>query len=565
MIWRADLEKKCNYFNKVWLDYAGRTMAQEYGDGWAEGVHPDDFDRCLRIYVSSFDQRVPFEMEYRLRRHDGVYRWIFDRGVPYTDDHGEFLGYIGSCVDVTERIEAEERDRALVAEKDAHAATAKRRAELEEMNERVRASEKALRLREHRERYFAEVSQTVAEHLDTEGALEAIAQLIVPRVADFMFFDMLGDDGRLTRVKWRHVDEDRGRWFDELFAAMPDGPGHPAFRVLQARQPEFVSVVTDEWIERTAISPAHAEFLRDIGVRSLIRVPLVESDRGVGVLTLGMSDSGRGFDESDVSFCTNIASRLTSSLRNARLYAELQRAVKARDEMTSIVSHDLKDPLHTIQMAAGVLLDPEIGSETLRVQYLRMIQRSTQRMSQLLEDLLDVARADASTLEVEPKPTALPGLVGEVVEDFRLSAGELGITLSVQLPETLPLASADDRRIVQVLRNLCANSLKFTRRGGAVAVQAACEDDVIRLTVRDTGIGISKENLAHVFDRFWQANRKARASAGLGLAIAKSIVEAHGGKIWVESAEGDGTAFHLTLPVARGGSDRAETLASSQS
>src|SRR3954453_862181 len=111
MIWRADRHKKCDYFNPVWLEFTGRTMAQESGDGWAEGVPPEDLDRCFKIYTASFDQRLPFEMEYRLRRHDGVYRWIFDRGVPCVDDHGDFVGYIGSCVDVTDRKEADEARR----------------------------------------------------------------------------------------------------------------------------------------------------------------------------------------------------------------------------------------------------------------------------------------------------------------------------------------------------------------------------------------------------------------------------------------------------------------------
>ena len=107
MVWRSDRDKKCDYFNRVWLAFTGRTISQESGDGWADGVHPEDLERCFKIYTSSFDRRVPFEMEYRMRRHDGVYRWIFDRGVPYADDHGDFRGYIGSCVDVTDRKEAD--------------------------------------------------------------------------------------------------------------------------------------------------------------------------------------------------------------------------------------------------------------------------------------------------------------------------------------------------------------------------------------------------------------------------------------------------------------------------
>lgn len=105
MIWRSGTDGKCNYFNKTWLSFTGRTQEAEMGDGWAEGVHPEDFDRCVEIYMTNFKERQRFEMEYRLRRHDGQYRWINDIGVPFYNDAGEFQGFIGSCVDVTEKIE----------------------------------------------------------------------------------------------------------------------------------------------------------------------------------------------------------------------------------------------------------------------------------------------------------------------------------------------------------------------------------------------------------------------------------------------------------------------------
>lgn len=552
MIWRADLNKKCDYFNHTWLEFTGRTLAEETGDGWATGVHPDDLERCFNIYVSNFDQRLPFEMEYRLKRYDGVYRWIFDRGVPYTDDQGEFLGYIGSCVDVTERIEADERSRELAAEQAAHAAAEKKNAELQEANARVRASEKALRLREQRERFFAEVSQVMATHLDYQAAVDAVADLLVPRVADFLFFDAVGADGTIRRLTWRHVDESRAAWLDEAHrSGVPAETGHPAARVACTREPELVREVDERWVEQTATSAEHAAFLRGLSARSILRLPLSEGSSLLGVLTLGTADSGRVFDDSDVALCSSIATRLIAALRNALLHTELQQAVKIRDEVTSIVSHDLKDPVHTIQMATGVLLDPDIGAdEGTRRQHAMLIQRSATRMARLLEDLLDVAKSEGSSLRLLRKPTAIGALIDEVLDECRLSSGELGIELTTRSPSNLPLVLADDRRIVQVLTNLCANAPKFTRRGGRVTVSADRNGDTVQLTVRDTGIGISRENLSHVFDRFWQAKRASRASAGLGLAIAKSIVEAHGGTIWVESVEGEGTAFHFTLPVA---------------
>jgi len=114
MIWRSTITMECDYFNEKWLAFTGRSMEQEMGNGWTKGVHPDDLDKCLKIYVDHFTRRDIFEMEYRLRRFDGVYRWIFDRGAPYSDPEGNFKGYIGSCIDVTERIEA------LVVQKKAH-------------------------------------------------------------------------------------------------------------------------------------------------------------------------------------------------------------------------------------------------------------------------------------------------------------------------------------------------------------------------------------------------------------------------------------------------------------
>lgn len=106
MIWRSDVTMGCDYFNDRWLAFTGRSADEQLGTGWSESVHPEDLDRCLNIYKTAFGQRQAFEMEYRLRRHDGVYRWILDRGVPFWDEQGRFAGYMGGCIDVTDRVEA---------------------------------------------------------------------------------------------------------------------------------------------------------------------------------------------------------------------------------------------------------------------------------------------------------------------------------------------------------------------------------------------------------------------------------------------------------------------------
>ena len=537
LIWRADVNKKCDYFNKVWLDFTGRTLEQELGDGWAEGVHPEDLDRCFKIYVTNFDARLPFEMEYRLKRYDGAWRWIFDRGVPYTDDNGDFLGYIGSCVDVTDRREAEQQKLEMAAEHAAFVA--------------VTESEKALRQSEARERFLAHVSQVMSAHLDYQAALSELVDLTVPTLADLCFFDNASDDGSLGRRAWKHVDADREKWLAEKVASgVIQSSSSESARRLRHGEAEFVPNVDEMWIKATATSPAHEEFLRELQLRSLMRIPIRDGEGLLGVLSLARINDDRPYTDADLNLAISIGGRLTATLRNARLYSELQQAVRMRDEVTSIVSHDLRNPVHTVRMASSMLLDigDRMDSEAGR-KNLTVIQRSALNMSRLLDDLLDVAKSEAGSFSIEATATDVGSIMSTTVEQFRLQAVERGIELSAAIPESLPPAHADGARVAQVLSNLTGNALKFTSQGGEVRLSATVAGDEIIIAVADTGIGIAAENVAHVFDRFWQAKRASRASAGLGLAIAKSIVEAHGGRIWVESTEGRGTTFQFTLPV----------------
>ena len=239
--------------------------------------------------------------------------------------------------------------------------------------------------------------------------------------------------------------------------------------------------------------------------------------------------------------------RLLEGERAARAAAEL--ALRTRDEVLAVVSHDLRNPLSVIDMCAASLSDKLAPDDTGALSLVRTIESSTAWMNRLIEDLLDVARMEAGRLALERQPHDLVRVISEATVMLEPLIAEKTIALREELPDYLPRISVDARRIVQVLENLVSNAVKHTAPGGEIHISATSADGEVRVAVRDTGAGIPSENLAHLFDRFWQARGARRGGAGLGLAIAKGIVEAHGGRIWVESEVGRGSTFAFSLPL----------------
>jgi PAS domain S-box-containing protein len=239
--------------------------------------------------------------------------------------------------------------------------------------------------------------------------------------------------------------------------------------------------------------------------------------------------------------------RLLEAEQAARTAAET--ALRTRDEVLAVVSHDLRNPLSVIDMCAASLADRlPAGDEGAR-SLVRTIESSTEWMNRLIEDLLDVARVEAGRLALERQPHDLVRVISEATVMLEPLIAEKSLTLREDLPEHLPRANVDARRVVQVLENLVSNAVKHTPPGGEIEIHAESMNGEVRIVVRDTGSGIPAEHLPHLFDRFWQARDARRGGAGLGLAIAKGIVEAHGGRIWVESSLGAGSTFGFSLPI----------------
>ena len=242
--------------------------------------------------------------------------------------------------------------------------------------------------------------------------------------------------------------------------------------------------------------------------------------------------------------------RLLQTEHAARAAAES--ALRMRDDVLAVVSHDLRNPLSVINMCVASLVEKVPADDEAVRHLLTTIDSSADWMNRLIEDLLDVARLDAGRLSLERESRDLVRVIAEATVMLEPLIAEKSLALREELPDALPRVSIDSRRIVQVLENLISNAVKHTAPGGEIRIRAESANGEIRVAVRDTGSGIPAEQLPHLFDRFWQARGARRGGAGLGLAIAKGIIEAHGGRIWVESELGTGSTFSFGLPVERG-------------
>ncbi len=296
------------------------------------------------------------------------------------------------------------------------------------------------------------------------------------------------------------------------------------------------------------------------GTAGRLSAPLLgRSGWRLGIIELWGKKDG-DFTESDQAILTQLAQMCSVALQNARLYKSAQDATRARDDLVAIVSHDLRNPVHTIHMAASFLLEtaPPTDRRLTSRRQLEVIQRAATRANRLIQDLLDVAKIQAGGLVVDSKPVNAANLVQEAIDGAMplATAADIRITRSVEDPEREVMCDRD--RVLQVFANLIGNAIKFTPRNGEINVGARFDDGEAQFWIQDTGPGIPAENIPYVFDRYWQAKSTAKLGTGLGLSIAKGIVEAHGARIWVESEPGKGARFSFTLPASSGGPDLAK-------
>lgn len=410
---------------------------------------------------------------------------------------------------------------------------------LRDITDRTRAAE--------RQRLLATAGELMATGLDLAETLSRAARLAIPTLGSACVIDVFAiEDGPPPACT--HVSAEREQAFAEICRERPlDVEASPTVaEAIHAAVPivrRARDLAPDDRV-RTVIEAA----VGDTEKGEAAVLALVARGRGLGVLVLCRAI--RPFSDEDLDTIGDLSRLMALAIDNARLYEDSQRAIRARDQTIAVVSHDLRNPVNAIRMIAGNVLEGvSAQADATTVEYVQVIQQAARQADRLIQDLLDAARIEEGRLRIVPVETALLPLLRDALEVMLPLARERGVTLRGDLePAEDYVVMVDAGRVHQVVSNLVGNAIKFTPRGGEIVLHATVGPESVRVSVRDTGIGIPASSLPHLFDRFWRG-REGRLGSGLGLTIAKGIVEAHGGRIWVESTPGQGTTVIFELPT----------------
>jgi PAS domain S-box-containing protein len=606
LIWMSGTDKLCTFFNKPWLNFTGRTMEQELGNGWTAGVHPDDYNRCLEIYDTSFEARDPFQMEYRLRRYDGEYRWIVDKGVPRFSPNGDFLGYIGSCLDITEQKAIEQALRAselrfrtmisaipsLTYEGDAEGnnifasdrwcaytgLTAEETAgkgflkalhpdDVEENKLRYEAAvrsgtqfESRLRLRAAEGSYRWFLNRALPGH-DAEGRITRWA-------------GSLTDIEDLVRVE-QELRESKERLAGIVSTAMDAiitvDEDHRVVLFNEAAEKMFgcpAAEAIDQTIDRfipALLRNGHAEQIRRFGGTSgpghaIGRLNLLTALRADGTefpIEAAISSIEVGGRKLLTVIHRDITERKQAEAERAQLAHEqaaraaAEAANRSKDEFLAMVSHELRSPLSAILGYTRMLRYGPADTEAI-TKMTAVVERNAKAQLQIIEDLLDSARIITGKLRIQLEPVDLVLVLEAALDTARPAAEAKGVQLAADFGPAPEQTLGDSTRLQQMVWNLLTNAVKFTPRGGRVTLRMEGAHDSIRIIISDNGTGIEPGFLPFLFDRFRQADSSSArrfGGLGLGLSLVKHLVELHGGTVVAASeGVGRGSTFTLTLP-----------------
>lgn len=396
---------------------------------------------------------------------------------------------------------------------------------------------------------LAAASRMLAETLDIDAILDRCADIVVPELADGLVIRLIDDAGLFSTVKAAHCDPQRQRAF-EAYAQRAEASAavQRIFTATASAGGPRVVLRADAGAAGEAAHFTDHDRSHEFHIHSFVIFPLTTRGKLIGAMTFVLERSERDFAPEDIGYFDAIGARMALSIENARLYLDAKRAIAAREEILTFVSHDLKNPLASIHAVIDLLKHADLPAAR-RLELLALIENSTERMNGLIADLLDFSRLSSGAFSISPTAENVAELLTPLLAQAAILAEEKRLAIRVEIQTELPRVSCDLPRIREVVSNLLDNAVKFTAAGGTITVTTRLGDVGVEFIIADTGRGIAREDLGRIFDRYWRAENTLPGS-GLGLSIAKTIIEAHGQTLGVESSPGVGTRFFFSLPAA---------------
>ena len=429
IVWMSESDGSCTYFNQRWYEFTGRTPDLGVGrTDWPEIVHEDDLEEVTADWLSAIRKQETYENECRFQdQHTGGYYWYLVRAVPAIDTAGNIARWYGTCTDIDTRKRSDEANR-----------------------------------------FVADVSVALSDIGDRESTLDRIANVAVPRFADWCVIDLLdGDEAKLRRVAIAHSNADEIAILRDLGERYPPRPQNEvgSHHVLLNNQPELVEVMDDTILQRIAHNEEHLQVLRSLGFRSYVCVPLRLDGVIAGALTFLTAESKRTYDRIALQAAVDIAYRAGIAMDNASLYDQLREADRRKDEFLATLAHELRNPLAPIRTGLEVMRMAKDKPETIdRIR--ATMERQVQQLVTLIDDLMDVSRITRGKFELRITQVLLADVVRSAVETVQSIIDEQKHTLHVQLPETPTYLNGDPHRLAQVLSNLLNNAAKYTTEPG---------------------------------------------------------------------------------------------------
>lgn len=620
LIWTSGLDKNCDYFNQPWLAFTGRTLEQELGTGWLEGVHPEDRDFCVGVYSSAFDRREPFSMVYRLRRHDGQFRWIQDNGTPRYDSQHNFLGYIGHCLDITDQKQLEETllEFKTAVEQSVDGIC------LTDLDGNIRFINHAWA-----EMHNCTLTEPIGQHLGIFHTKEQfnteVKQLVVQLVKNGSYEGEIGHkraDGTIvpTWMSCALLSDAEGKRFGFIGIARDISAYKRAEEALRQSQSMLLCVLNsvpqsifwkdvnsvyvgcnEVFAKRTGFRPMdvvgktdfefpwsreEAESYRTVDHNVMMsqqpQIHIIEQQHQsdgtciwADTTKIPLLDSeGKCYGLLGVYDDITERKRMEDDLRMAKEAAES--ATQAKSQFLANMSHEIRTPMTAILGYAQILAEgiiccsachdyPQCQYRDVGNEAVGAIRRNGEHLLALINDILDLSKIEAKKLQIELTRYSPRHLVKEVVSLMQPLATAKQLNLTTELVEPLPeTVLTDPLRLRQMLVNLVGNAIKFTDQGNIrLTVRWLADATSIRLQfeVTDTGIGMSEAQIKKLFLPFSQVDSSSSrrfAGTGLGLCISKLLAEALGGNIEVQSKPGSGSTFILTVSSGPPHEDRGD-------